>query len=1809
MAPSPATPARRISQRNDDDGASPLRRPKITLTDAILGRNLTPRRASKDLAGPLGRYDTNTVRDRVRQWQDQGGGVVEKHDLAAGLPEATPVVSDASTNHPAVVLGETAGRSRKARRRDTDVAPDDSASRKTPTKPKKRVLSDGHWVKTKASPPKTPLATTPKSARNVSGPHTKGDGIRVSPMTEHPVRHSREQDEENRTPPRSLVDSDGIRVYSASRKSAKHHRPERARDYRGKTPVLRSDDESDNQRPSSCTDHSPPQKKRSDSRRTKERDTTPYMSGALGQEDYGNRQRGSRCMSGTSENNPRSPEMGFLERRKSKSTTPKVSILREVYDEGKRIFSKSDSGSVAAGQGNRIEAWLSDTPDPFLDGPVPMFDPTVPLPMTPPDPPPWHLGEHGGYFADGDGDGEGAEARGSGSRRRRRARETSETKPATPAVHDRSSPSESDYGEPISVGKRPAGSSPGAAASGSPTLKRTGAMRGPTSPNRIKRRSVSRTNHFADDFRALDEDLPPDLSPSKPAENEEPLVGSHFSFKRPFPSTGRHQLSTIASEETLRTLAESTGPTIKRDAPRQSSAPRAPLEQVPEAQPFDPTSLQRELDARTTTGLKRRLTTHPDLISVLSLPQAGSKSIRSARSIRSNRTRLATATLADVMTELATEEDKYIRELNTLVDGVIPVLLTCVLSKSDSAVAAGLFNPTADSRDDPSFTRPIVDMGIALERLKSSHKRLPRDDPQQFLHWAQGAQKVYKEYLRSWRMGFQDVVVNLAPADPADPAITGDPSAGENPFDGGLPRNAEGDVINGEGERVDVAFLLKRPLVRIKYLAKTLKGINLNRPSPTAEEQAARWQILVADARQRSNEEKARLEDEAAANIDSTRARDPRTLAPLAGVSIDRTRHVRARDYFSLDLPHSSGQRLDCKIEVLLRDGDAGRSSGGDLLICEVDPSARWLLFPPITTGCYSARNGDLKGEIVLMIRGSSGPGHEWRELLSLQTDDEQVGFEWVQMLGLTPVPPSITRRPSFVRGAERLMIGPEADPASPVGIPQTPSPREIEIPIGARPLGMASKAPAGLNTTPDPHRDNARRASPPTSPVSPPSRRHSHLEKGLSISPPSRKTSARQDGLGEYATSPRDLNDAMMRAGGSGNRLKRTKARRYSRQGDGSPTTPKSSRYSGPSGSDRETPPSKVASDGRLPRGSSWSGRQEPASADASFGRTDSPHPPPLSTPSQGGDPHAQHEPQSSKSLPDHGDRRTSSVPTMDLPPVSKLRKKSAPEPVREDGGGERTRNVLRKRTARGDDGVTMDPEDRPPAPPPHRIHSPVLVAGSKTPKLPSPGSGKRVKSNRRPSSPLKREYEPSSASDSAASEDSATDRGEESSMSSDDELEDGDVPTPLVPLGTLRRLTKGAERTSTYSPPNDTVTPSQSASQAPYKTVPAQPLMGNKTVASMYSWSDSKGSWNLLHPDECSIVVSPGLIQAYEMTAAHSKPVTAELRSESDGSSAMRDGNERPLVAMELTPLVPLRRGTALDISIKSPPTAHSTIRSGNHVMFRSRNPEECEALYGMINIARINNPTYNALERARGPYGGSMGTGMSGPTSSRSGWWGWGGRKNSYRASSRGVTSLATSESSVGTVNSAFSALRRFGGGRSFNIARSSVGSRGDSRSDSVYTSSSNSSLHKDGSDSPSDPSKTSAPIGLSNARIRLYQRETASKWRDMGTARLSITAPPAGFHRHGSDGRDKRILVNGKTAGEPLLDVCLGEGAFERVGRTGIACIVWEEIAGPNGELGQVGAVGGVGARTKVYMIQMKSEADAAYTFSLVGKFRY
>ena len=1712
--------------------------------------------------------------------------------------------------------------SKRDGRRKSQVDQDEHERTRSGSAPAKRVVSDAHW-RTKRSPPGS--AASSRATKDGTPKETRlDDGIRVRSISEvkEDTRRKREASKGTPTKENRSLD-DGIRIYTTPPRSKRLSGRRKAASGSGC-----SDDCSDgaNELPRSLS----PEPQAKSSGGSAKRRSGRSSPGGLAGKDTSKSRRSSHRKEADADELPQSASRGFVDERRfaeerTSTKSHRGNILSQVFGESKKIFSKHQAPQLTTPRVPSIEAWLSETPDPFVDGEEPPLEIIQPLRPHPAEnhaePKPVSepvLVEDPNKIWDALDSKDGTRRHVTGSRRKKRVRSSAiyEDNPF-PAEFDSQSLDHSSANGSSSASKFVDIAQQAPELTPSPSkLSRRGATRASSSPTRDRRKSYASKDQPADDGICSTVSSAVTGSSVEGPSPSAPLRPPGLNLRRPFPSTGAHRLSTIASVETFNSRKSAPPPSISAVSEATAMPPAAEDDET-EAESrdhFDPNSLARN---------GSRLAKHADLISVLSLPRAGNKSIMSARSIRTNRSRLATATIGDLMNELATDESKYMRELRTLVDGVIPVLLTCVLSKTDSAIAAGLFRPSATPSNDPNFTKPIVDMGIALERLKTQHKRIPQKDVNAFLTWAHGAQRVYTEYIKAWRVGFQDVVVNLAPA-------AEDGKIDAEGLDGGLPRNKDGDVVNGDGERVDVAFLLKRPLVRLKYLSKTLKGINFLTPSSEAETLATKYQNLVIDARNRSNEERARLEDEAAACIDPTRARDPKTLAPLTGVSIDKTRHVRARDHFNLALQHSSGQLVDCRVELFLRDEATGLNEGADVLICEVDGTGKWLLFPPVQFDLISARNGDRKGEIVVMIRGLSSNSSEWQEVFTLRSDDEEAGFEWVQMLGLTPAPPRVLRTQSFLRKHQRTK---SAEPATaavnpPVvivspGKSRTPSPTEMEIPIGEQ-AGGNSKSWVdtflhGPSSSPNSKlQKKAPRASPPRTPSKPPQNYVDEVNDLRSL------PSQRSTQTPEQKRTPRTLNEALGLSGTSSmSGLRRTKAKRASRHSDSSPKSP-TSRATFTNEAESLGSPREVK-DAVEPTKS-----EEPPTSDTrSFS-------PVYDNSSQS----PQRSIEVGKDSRPSPHRSPSSVPSIDPPVIKKIRKESPPttpiqEPEEEPQWPEPAQSEHPKSASKlqkkrpSSLGVNKD-EDSPPPTPAHKSPSPVQLKNSITPVF---AIGKSRP--RRSSSPLKHQYEPSTASESSSeSETSTVEHNEASSASDSSDDEDiglGNASTALMPLGVVAPYKKPSPQGSLYSLPNGTLSPSQSASQAPYKTVPPQPTKASKTIASIFSWADN-GTWQSLHPDECSIVITPGLIEAFKMSASHSvnQPLSApnpivDIDAFSEVASTILAPNEelqteKPLVGLELTPLVPLRRGTAIDISIRSPPTPNSQITSGNNIMFRSRNPEECEALYALINHSRINNPTYIALQNARGPTttASSMDrrASVNGGTRTSS-WFGF-GRSPSYRASSGRTPSIAPSESSISSMSSAFSALKRFSGygngGGMFNISRSTISSRTGSRANSVYTSSDNSSgtgaSSTSGASSPITPGTNvnvdpkmgpaGAPLGLSNAKIRLYIRETASKWRDMGSARLTITrpSPPALLGvPPDSSGRppmmnEKRIVINGKTKGEVLLDVQLGESCFERVARTGIALSVWEDVVGPNGEIGTVGAVGGVGGgRARVYMIQV------------------
>jgi hypothetical protein len=172
--------------------------------------------------------------------------------------------------------------------------------------------------------------------------------------------------------------------------------------------------------------------------------------------------------------------------------------------------------------------------------------------------------------------------------------------------------------------------------------------------------------------------------------------------------------------------------------------------------------------------------------------------------------------------EFSDDEHYYRRELKTLVDGVIPVLLNQVVH-GDTRSSTDLFgggNGIKDRAD--SMSNAVVNMGIALEKMKKVHDWVPVSDLSRLLSWLASIYPIYDNYLDAWRLGFQDLIVNLAPA--------AEKNYDDDSLVNAMPRNEDGDVLDDNGERVDVAYLLKRPLIRIKWIVKFLRVSGFSNP-------------------------------------------------------------------------------------------------------------------------------------------------------------------------------------------------------------------------------------------------------------------------------------------------------------------------------------------------------------------------------------------------------------------------------------------------------------------------------------------------------------------------------------------------------------------------------------------------------------------------------------------------------------------------------------------------------------------------------------------------------------------------------------------------------------------------------------------------------------------------------------------------------------------------------------------------------------------------------------------------------------------
>ncbi|KAI0443927.1 hypothetical protein F4803DRAFT_549677 [Xylaria telfairii] len=677
-----------------------------------------------------------------------------------------------------------------------------------------------------------------------------------------------------------------------------------------------------------------------------------------------------------------------------------TNVLKKALTEGKKILVEAvDPPKPAINQPPSIENWLKDTVDPFVEGQGEGHD----EPQRKSVEKEW-VHESKARRSDSSSRHLSPDPGQDDDSHHRRNEPKSASKPPYEDRRDELATTPSPSGLRRSQATR-ASSSPGTSAKRGFKEKIRDAFRGESSVQTPNRAEYSSYDDMYDDESDRTVEYQERSRPSGPRRSPTPSdedsyisaesikpKPNHSNPKRRPPTNGIHELSTIISDaETLSTLESELSSRVSDTTITQTTMPRS-------------TGLTRSAAVSRKrsqkSGLKRRLTKHSDLISVLSLPDdtptpGRSRSLRSAHSVRRVSNHLHDATVDNLLREFARDENLYSRELKTLVDGVIPVLLSqFVHGRGDSS--GGLFgSPGGVHKEDP-LPKAVVNMGVTLEKLKNQHRRCPLNDIHRLPQWLETVTPIYGNYLDVWRLGFQGIIVNLAPASPDD----------EDSLIDAMPRNAQGDILNEHGERIDVAHLLKRPLVRTKWITKFIQGYRAVVGTSQYESLAAKWEVLQEKARKRYKEETARIVDDDAKKTDTSRTRDLETMAAADNVRIDRFRQVYAKDTFSLDLRHSNGQRLICQVELVYRDNPLFKSDPGDLLIREIGSGGRsWLLFAPITGNHISARRGDHKHQLVAMIRGYKD---EWFELVTLATDNEEQVLDWLEILGNNPTPPAV---------------------------------------------------------------------------------------------------------------------------------------------------------------------------------------------------------------------------------------------------------------------------------------------------------------------------------------------------------------------------------------------------------------------------------------------------------------------------------------------------------------------------------------------------------------------------------------------------------------------------------------------------------------------------------------------------------------------------------------------------------------------------------------------------------------------------------
>jgi hypothetical protein len=419
-----------------------------------------------------------------------------------------------------------------------------------------------------------------------------------------------------------------------------------------------------------------------------------------------------------------------------------------------------------------------------------------------------------------------------------------------------------------------------------------------------------------------------------------------------------------------------------------------------------------------------------------------------------------------------------------------------------------------------------------------------------------------------------------------------------------------------------------------------------------------------------------------------------------------------------------------------------------------------------------------------------------------------------------------------------------------------------------------------------------------------------------------------------------------------------------------------------------------------------------------------------------------------------------------------------------------------------------------------------------------------------------------------------------------------------------------------------------------------PERPV--TKYVGTVSYWSARKGIWKDVNDGQpASIVIHPGCMEVHPLSEQHSNRQAYPLQS--SGTSEVDNSNKDagtivPLITLILTPVVMIRRSTALDLEVRSPASPEARLKiEASMFRFRTVNQADARDLYESVHNSRLNNARYIQLsEEARfqsfgqmQPVPGDGSAGDEGSSQRRS----WFGRKNSYRASTRAPS---VSQGSISTTISATSFLRRLMGGgnnNSYNIDESTLdkprphSAAAASGGGSLYTSGSGSGGSGAGSITP----PRSASISLSNSgsqsrwssgfakpfspdqplEIRCHLNVQNNRWLDKGDCVLHISRPPPGVRQELPlyNGLEKRVIVTHaikKNADRPLilLDAVLGSKCFSLLGSKGVMCSVWENLRDEEGNVGVAPRNGAIAGKVTKWCFQCKSMQQAGWIMQLL-----